>query len=283
MFEDESEQPYQDRAFDRTSTATGGILRNAGVPVSFSIEDILSRSWEILRSDSFRTIGTIWSGIFLGFVPLILVAAISADPKNQGRPPGPGAQILGLIAVGLSTLIFAGILLYVTNLVSGRIARFGDLFRCRKFAWSILLSYILMGLAALGSQVLFIFITLLLGEIIGDLALLIGFFVGVPVFTFVSLSLSQVPFLIVDRDTTPLNSLKLSWALMRGHRLEFLFLTFLCGCINLLGLLAFGFGILIAFPFNMICLAVFYMAVTGQPVADPYGWSSRSMKTPHLP
>lgn len=283
MFAEENEPTDQAYDSDRQRPQAVEIRREPASPVSFSIEDILTRSWEILRSDSFRIIATIWSGIVLGFVPLILAAAITADPKNQGRPPGPAGQIAGFLAMGVSVLLYAGILLYLTNLVSGRKARFGDLFRCRKFAFSILLSYLLMGLAGLGTQVLFIFGTLVLGEIIGDVALLIGLFVGVPVLCFVSISLSQVPFLIVDRDTTPLNSLRLSWAVIRGHRLEYLFLTFICGCVNILGLLALGFGILITIPFDLICLAVFYMAVTGQPIADPYGWSSQSTNSRRLP
>jgi|GEM_PF-2650680 len=242
-------------------------------PSSFTVEDILNRSWEILRSCGPQIIFTLWFGIFLGFVPMLLSLLLTIDQRVPGRQPGRGIRILDFVALGLSMLVFAGTTLFVTNVASGRKAAFGDLFRCRKFAGPILLAYFLMALAGVGIQFLLIFATMILGEVIGDFAILVGFFVGVPVFYAITISLTQVPFLIVDRETSAFGALKLSWALMRGHRVQYLFLTFCCFVINVIGLLAFGVGLLVTVPLNMLCLAVFYLALSGQPVADPYGWS----------
>ncbi len=247
----------------------------------FTVGDILSRSWEILRSDTFRIVGTIWAGLaFIFFVQFLQIAAFE-DPNRRGQPPGPAQVIVSLATWCVFLLLIAGMHLFLLNVVSGRKARFGDLFRCRKFAGTILIADILFGLVAGGTQMIVIFGTLLLGEIIGPGALLIGAFAGIPLLYVVYFSLSQFQFLVVDRETKPLQSLQLSWDLMRGHRLEFLYLNLMCGVINFVGLLACGFGMVITIPLQFVSFAVFYLAVTGQPVADPYGWSKTSNGDSH--
>lgn len=280
---DRPENLDRNSAFEDEAEAVSDRPGRGAEAGSFSIEDILSRSWEILRFGAFPVIGTIWAGIIFGFLPLFIVSILTTNWTNPNQRPGPAANVLGFVAIGLSMLQYAGLTLYLTNLVSGRKARFGDLFRCRKFAWSILITYFLMALTNFGTQFVFVLGTLALGEVIGDSALLIGIFMGIPVLYTVMFSLSQVPFLIVDRQIGPLGALKMSWSIMRGHRLEYLFLTTICGFINLFGLLAFGFGLLVTVPLYLIVLAVFYLAVTGQPVADPYGWFRNSTAPPRNP
>lgn len=272
---DTPEKLDQNSLFDKETEAEQDP-QSGTEPVSFSIEDVLSRSWEILRFGSFPAIATIWAGIFLGFLPVFIMSILTTERKNPQQPPGAAAQVLVFLAFGVSILQYAGLSLYLTNLAAGRRAGFGDLFRCRKFAWAIILAYFLVGLTSLGTQFLFVVGTLALGELIGDSALLIGFFLGVPVLYAVMLSLSQVPFLIVDREVGPMGALQMSWFIMRGHRLTYFFLTAICGIINLFGLMALGFGLLITFPLYLIAIAVFYLAVTGQPVADPFGWRRKS-------
>lgn len=245
----------------------------------FTVGDVLSRSWEILRSDTLRIAGTLWAGLAFIFFLQILQLAIFDDPNRRGQPPGLAQVIVTLAGWCVIAIMIAGLHLFVVNVASGRKARFGDLFRCRKFAGTILIADILFGLVTGGIQLIVVLGTLLLGEIIGPAALLIGVFAGVPVLFAVYYSVSQFQFLLVDRETKPLQSLQLSWALMRGHRIEFLYLNLICVVINLVGLLACGFGILITLPLQCVAFAVFYLALTGQPVADPYGWSNKANET----
>ncbi|MBI1322290.1 hypothetical protein GC170_03755 [bacterium] len=247
----------------------------------FTVGDVLSRSWEILRSDTFRIAGTIWAGIALITFVLIFQAAIFDDPNRRGQPPVLAQLLVALPGWCIIALVIAGMHLFVVNVASGRKARFGDLSRCRKFAGTILIADLLFGLVAGGTQWIVIFGTLILGELIGPFALMIGIFAGIPLLYAVYFSLSQFQFLVVDRETKPLQSLQLSWELMRGHRLEYLYLNLICGVINIVGFLACGFGILITLPLQFVSFAVFYLALTGQPVADPYGWSQRTAEKLH--
>lgn len=249
----------------------------------FTVGDVLSRSWEILRSDMLRIAGTLWAGIAFIFFLQILQFAIFDDPNRQGQPPGLAQVIVALAGWCIVAIVIAGMHLFVVNVASGRKARFGDLFRCRKFAGTVLIADLLFGLSTGGMQLIVVSGTLILGEIIGPAALLIGVFAGIPLLFVIYYSLSQFQFLVVDRETKPLQSLQLSWTLMRGHRIEFLYLNLICVVINLVGLLACGFGILITLPLQMVSFAVFYLALTGQPVADPFGWSQRSAENPHGP
>lgn len=245
----------------------------------FTVGDVMSRSWEILRSDTFRIAGTIWVGMGFIFFMQIIQIGIFDDPNRRGQPPELAQVLVALAGWCVSFLVIAGMHLFLVNVASGRKARFGDLFRCRKFAGTILIADLLFGLVTGGIQLIVVFGTLILGEIIGPGALLTGVFVGIPVLFVVYYSLSQFQFLIVDRETKPLQSLQLSWALMRGHRLEFLYLNLICTLVNVVGMLAFVVGIFITLPLHFLALAVFYLAVTGQPVADPYGWSQRANET----
>lgn len=276
MFPEETNGPQRFQEADETyprETDGNRLKPQAG---EFTVGDVISRSWEILRSDSFRIAGTIWVGMGFIFILQILQIGIFDDPNRRGQPPGLAQLLFGLAIWCVSFIVIAGMHLFLVNVASGRKARFGDLFRCRKFAGTILIADLLFGLVTGGIQLIVLFGTLILGEIIGPGALLIGIFVGIPVLFVVYYSLSQFQFLIVDRETRPLQSLQLSWALMRGHRLEYLYLNLICMVVNMVGMLAFFVGIFITLPLSFLALAVFYLAVTGQPVADPYGWSQKA-------
>lgn len=240
-------------------------------PVEFTVFDVLSRSWQILRSDAFRIAGTVWGAFGLLFWSALLLAVMLGPPKNAPEP-----SVFFLIAqIGFAVFamtVTAGLHLFVLNVASGRKYAFSDLFRCRRILGTVVLANVLFVLANYAVILPAAIGTAVLGEAIGPNALIVGIVVGVPAYAFVSLSLTQYQFLIVERETTAMQSLKLSWKIMRGHRFEFLFLIAVTACINVFGLLAFGVGLLITIPLVLVSLAVFYLAVTGQSVADPLGF-----------
>ncbi len=70
--------------------------------------------------------------------------------------------------------------------------------------------------------------------------------------------LSQVPYFIVDGRANPIDALKRSWALTKGSTWNLLLFNFLLGLINMLGVLAFGIGVLATIPTVLVAHAFVY-------------------------
>ena len=84
-----------------------------------------------------------------------------------------------------------------------------------------------------------------------------------------ALRLSQYYYLIIDRDAGIMESLRLSLEVTRGNAGNLFVIGFVTGLINLAGLLACGVGLIFTIPFTVLVFPVTYLALTGQPIADP--------------
>ncbi len=80
-------------------------------------------------------------------------------------------------------------------------------------------------------------------------------------FTWVSLGVSQVAHLTVDQRVGPLQSIGLSFRLLRGNRLRMLLIIFVSMLVYFAGALALGIGIIFSLPFMMLMLSVAYVAL----------------------
>ena len=72
------------------------------------------------------------------------------------------------------------------------------------------------------------------------------------------------PFFILDKGSGPIEALQQSADATRGIRWHMLLLFLACAALDLLGLLCFGIGLLIAAPVTLIAMAVVYRKITGQ-------------------
>jgi hypothetical protein len=108
---------------------------------------------------------------------------------------------------------------------------------------------------------LLVTIVVYLGVVVGTLFLIIpGIIIG--------LGWSMVLPLVADSTSGPGEMLSESWNATKGQRGQiFLFYLACCG-VAILGLLALGVGILVAFPVIMIAMAEVYMCVTGRRAAE---------------
>jgi hypothetical protein len=66
-----------------------------------------------------------------------------------------------------------------------------------------------------------------------------------------------------------MESLRLSLEVTRGNAGNIFVIGFATGLINLAGLLACGVGLLFTIPFTALLFPITYLALTGQPIADP--------------
>jgi uncharacterized membrane protein len=105
---------------------------------------------------------------------------------------------------------------------------------------------------------------------VGPVAIGVGAFAGAVVSVVLALRMSQFYYLIIDRDAGILESLQASAEITRGKAAMLFVIYLLNGAINIAGMLACGVGLIFTLPFGVLLLIVTYLALTGQPTADPY-------------
>lgn len=233
----------------------------------FRISEVLSRSWQILRSRLWATIGAMLLSSFLGGL-LGGIGRSMLDEAGDRKPDGPGVLLI-LIGVLVNLYMHCGFLNFLVNLASGRRAEVRDIFRVGNVFPKAILAVILYTLAFFGLGLAGLMLIGVVGQSTPALAVLMVPMLMVTVFTS-GIRLSQFFYLLVDRDVTAAESLKLSWKIMDGRIMQFLALVLTLWLVNLCGLLAMGIGLFITVPLTYVSTAVYYLGVTGQPVADPY-------------
>ena len=66
---------------------------------------------------------------------------------------------------------------------------------------------------------------------------------------------------VLDKNLSGYESLRASWALMRGHKLSFFGLLLLLGVVNMVGLLTCGIGFVITMPLSQGAMVAYYDAL----------------------
>jgi uncharacterized membrane protein len=227
-----------------------------GQSSNFTISDVISRSWQIFRSKMGLTIFVVFLGFILGNL-LSGVAGAIDNPAAKG--------ILQLLNSVVSFFLTAGMFTYLINLASGRDAKMGDLFSAGPILLPLIGASLLFGLVIVGAMIpagLLFFL--------GPIGIFIAAIYGLVVYVLIITRLSQFYYLLIDREVGIVESLSLSNKLMKGHEVQFLGLGLVLGIMNIAGALAIGIGLLITIPLSFLCAVVYYLGITGQPVADPF-------------
>ena len=92
--------------------------------------------------------------------------------------------------------------------------------------------------------------------------------------------LNQWSLLLIDKNVTALESVKQSWALMRGQTMNFFVLLVIAALINCLGALALFVGIFISIPFSLGAFAAFYVKVSQGKLTSQGGLKSDNNENP---
>lgn len=233
----------------------------------FRISEVLSRSWQILRSRLWAVVGAMLMSSFLG--GLLGGIGSSMQPEGEGaKPNGPGVLLI-LIGVLVNLYMHCGFLNFLVNLASGRRALVSDVFRVGNVFPKAILAVILYSLVFFGMGIAGLVLVGVVAQGAPALAVVMVPLLTITVFTY-GIRLSQFFYLLVDRDVSAAESLKLSWKIMEGRIVQFMTLIMALWLVNLCGLLAMGVGLFITVPLTYVSTAVYYLGVTGQPVADPY-------------
>jgi hypothetical protein len=245
-----------------------------GLARDFTIGDVLSRSWQILRSRTGLVIGTCLASLLLSSLPGIISSIVAPnDPKVRLNPL---SLLITLPGAVFSIYLQCGLCTFLINLASGRKAEFNDLFRGGPIVIKAILSALLFGIAG-GALFAIGFATVaLLFTVAGGAGVAIGVLGWICVASVIITRFSQYFYLLVDREIGVMESFNLSSQLMKGRFWQYNILLFAGGLINLLTIFSLGIGLILTIPLSMIASAVFYLAITGQPVADPMAFHANS-------
>jgi uncharacterized membrane protein len=74
----------------------------------------------------------------------------------------------------------------------------------------------------------------------------------------IAMGLAFVPYLVVERGLGPVEALKESWRLTKGHKMQIFLLVLALVGINILGLMALVVGVFVTFPLTLLAFAHAY-------------------------
>lgn len=197
---------------------------------SFKIVDMIKEGWELTKIN----IGFLVVYQIILFFLIWLFSGSQTDWKLIFSP----IQIVGWIIILLGKMGFYHSALLLTKGLKPRFNEFYSHWRLL-FSW-IIASFLFGIMFAVG-----LFLLILPGLLVWAI---FGFY----------------PFFILDKGSGPIEALKQSAKATKEIRWQVLLLFLACAGLDLLGLLFFGVGLLIAAPVTLIAIATVYRKITGQ-------------------
>lgn len=185
-----------------------------------------------------------------------------------------------LAQASIALAVLAGIFFYLASLVAqvwlglgmcqfslsvgrGEEPQLTDIFTAGRFIGRGVLCGLLLGLIFMGAIFGLFFVSGAAGAVGGEVVLGVMILISVLAVIWLMMSFMWTGFVLVDTDAGGVSSVFLSRELMPGNYLSVLLLHILCQMIFVAGFLALGVGLIIAFPFVMVILAVTYDHLSG--------------------
>jgi uncharacterized membrane protein len=204
---------------------------------TLSIGDCISYGWETFKKRPWILIGALLIAIIIGSIPGLFGPLPDIGPDGKIIPPPLTTMyvISSLASIVVSIFVSIGLVTFSLRAHDNiQSVQLGDLWNPAPF-WRFLVAHILTGIAVALGFVAFI---------IPGFVLLAG--------------LMFVPYLVVERGLGPIEAMKESWRIAKGHKWT-LFLLFLALMgLNLLGVLALFVGVFVSVPVTMIAVAHAY-------------------------
>ncbi len=205
-----------------------------------AVGECIRFGWNTFKKRPFMIIGV--------FVIAMIVSGVSSsllDP-GEGAPITATTILMGLASLGVGLLVEIGLVTFsIRTHDSVETVRVQDLWNPKPFLW-YLISQILVGISV----------------VVGLVLLIVP---GV----FLALSFIFSSYLIVDKGRGPIEAIKESWNMTKGHKWRLLLLIMTVIGLNILGLLALLVGLLVTIPVSMLAIVHAYRALerNAQPVS----------------
>ncbi len=279
---------YQNYNFNETVDNYSFVQSRTIRPTIVNLSRVISTSWHLLTNNlSSSILALIIGGLvyLLFFIPGMILQV--STPFVEDANTKLGLEFIYLvysifIQMAMFLLMIGMIRFYVT-IARGQQASFSLIFSgfnafVRMFCSQILVSIIVFASSLLTAGIILAILLaiscLVPSELVDTgqfwvaafpVSFCVAFFVLFPLF--LRLILSQ--FLIADTNCSVLDSIKMSWIVMRGNRLRYIGLLFIMFLVLILGYISCCIGVFLAIPLVIFMSVVFYLEATGQPYAVP--------------
>lgn len=196
---------------------------------NFSTGEAISYGWKKTK-EQFK---------FLALTLIIFIASTSfpgilADFfRNNGSPFL--AFISSLAGWVLQLTVSLGIVFILLKIVEGKKAFYKDLF-----------------------AKINLFLPFLFGSILSSIIIVVGFFLLIIPGIYFSLKFQYFTYAMVDKNMGPIDALKESGRITKGTKWKLLFFNIVLMLINILGIMAFGIGLLLTVPTTMLANTYVY-------------------------
>jgi uncharacterized membrane protein len=208
---------------------------------TLSVGDCLRFAWDTFKQRPWILIGALLLSMIIAGLPQVFAPHPTVGPDGQMIPPpvSTWGTIVSLVSLFVSIGVSLGLTTFSLRAHDNiQAVQITDLWNPGPF-WRFLGAHILTVIAiALG------FIALIVPGVI------------------LAMGLMFVPYLVIDRGLGPIEAMKESWRVTKGHKWQ-LFLLFLALIgINLLGVAALVVGLLVSVPITMLAAAHAYRTLT---------------------
>ncbi|MFA5898433.1 MAG: DUF975 family protein [Hyphomicrobium sp.] len=204
---------------------------------TLSIGDCIRFGWETFKQRPWFLIGTCFLAMLITSIPGLF------QPTPEFAPDGTLIEhpltvydgIVGLISVAVSIFVAIGLVTFSLRAhdnIQG--AQVSDLWNPGPF-WRFLGAHILTGIA------------------VG-----LGFVAFIVPGVILAAGLAFVPYLVIERGLGPIEAIKESWRITKGHKWPLFLLMLSLAGICLLGLLALVVGVFVALPIVLLAFAHAY-------------------------
>lgn len=242
-------------------------------------DNLIGNAWQVFTKNAFWAVSATFLYLLYSFIPNIINVAFSTNSSVETSIVASLFSFAISVAMFFATPVFV---IWIYNLVTvmieqkdlNAIQTRSQVFGIRSGAyWNILLYYFLIGLAAFGiifviGVILFISAALTVGSIDSTssgliASLLFGLFFITLFFglLYIAIRLSQTEYLIIDKKYGVIKALQSSFAITKGKFWSLFAYGMLFVGIAILGILALGVGILVAYPIILISHVLIYRAL----------------------
>ena len=208
---------------------------------TLSIGDCISYGWETFKKRPWLLIGVLLLAMIISGLPGLLGPhpTIGPDGREIEPPLTAYSAFVWVLSVAVSMLVGVGVTTFSLKAHDNiETAKLEDLWNPGPF-WRFLGAHILTGIAvAIG------FVCLVIPGII------------------LAIGLSFVPYVVVERGLGPIEAMKESWRITKGHKWTLFQLGLVFLGITFLGIIALVVGVFVAFPVVMIAAAHAYRTLT---------------------
>ncbi|ODA68234.1 hypothetical protein A7A08_00051 [Methyloligella halotolerans] len=212
--------------------------------MTFSVGDAIKQGWEIFKSRPWFFIGAciilFIASVVIGLLTEAIDSVLVGDTVVNPEDPSQGTVIGNLVNFLLSTLVNMGaVAFFLKSYDDLPRASYGDLWHPQSYLQYLAVTVLFGLMIGLG---------LILLIVPGLIALVVFFF---------------APFLVIDRLMGPIEALKASMEITKGHRWTLFGLILAIAGINILGALALFVGLFVTIPVTTMAIVYAYRTLSG--------------------